>query len=94
MHSMKKPEALKRGLPAFCIVARSRMYTTLAIAPSIFASMTTYYCHTIEEALKRAKKADRKPGCFFGGIILKSGKKGFAIYRDGKVIEQYTAMGR
>ena len=70
------------------------MCTALAIAPSIFAGMTTYYCHTIEEALKRAKKAGRKPGCFYGGIILKSGKKGFAIYRDGKVIEQYTAMGR
>ena len=54
--------------------------------------MTTYYCHTIEEALKRAKKAGRKPGCFFGGIILKSGKKGFAIYRDGKVIEQYSVL--
>lgn len=88
---MKKPEALKRGLPAFCF-QDSKMCTALAIAPSIFADMTTYYCHTLEEALKRAKKAGRKPGCFFGGIILKSGKKGFAIYRNGKVIEQYTAL--
>ena len=68
------------------------MCTALAIAPSIFACMTTYYCQTIEEALKRAKKAGKKPGCFFGGIILKSGKKGFAIYRDRKVIEQYSVL--
>ena len=56
--------------------------------------MTTYYCHTLEEALIRAKKAGKKPGCHFGGIVLKSGKKGFAIYREGKVIEQYTVIGR
>ena len=48
--------------------------------------------HTIEEALKRAKKAGRKPGRFYCGIILKSGKKGFAIYRGGKVIEQYSVL--
>jgi len=70
------------------------LYLTLAISLVIFASdMTTYYCHTLEEALKRAKKAGKKPGCFFGGITLKSGKKGFAIYREGKVIEQYSVMG-
>ena len=69
-----------------------KMCTALAIAPSIFADMTTYYCQTLEEALKRAKKAGRRPGCFFGGIILKSGKKGFAIYRDGKVVEQYSVL--
>ena len=56
--------------------------------------MTTYYCHSLEEALRRAKKAGKSPGCFFGGIVLKSGKKGFAIYRDGKVIEQYSVIGR
>ena len=56
--------------------------------------MTTYYCHTLEEALKRAKVARKRPGCFYGGITLKSGKKGFAIYREGKVIEQYSVIGR
>jgi hypothetical protein len=55
--------------------------------------MTTYYCHTLEEALKRAKVAGKRPGCHFGGIVLKSGKKGFAIYREGKVIEQYSVIG-
>jgi hypothetical protein len=67
---------------------------TLAISPSTFADMTTYYCHTIEEALRRAKKAGRKPGCFYGGITLRSGKRGFAIYREGKVVEQYSVIGR
>lgn len=47
--------------------------------------MTTYYCHTLEEALKRAKAAGKRPGCWYGGIVLKSGRRGFAIYREGKV---------
>ena len=58
------------------------------------ADMTTYYCPNMEEALRRAKKAGREPGCYFGGITLKSGRRGFAVYRDGKVVAQYTAMGR
>ena len=70
------------------------LYFTLAISPSTFADMTTYYCHTLEEALRRAKIAGKRPGCFYGGITLKSGKRGFAIYREGKVIEQYSVIGR
>jgi hypothetical protein len=56
--------------------------------------MTTYYCPNMEEALRRAKKAGKRPGCYFGGITLKSGRRGFAVYRDGKVVAQYTAIGR
>jgi hypothetical protein len=41
--------------------------------------MTTNYCHTLEEALKRAKAA---------------GKREFATYREWKVVEQYSAIGR
>jgi hypothetical protein len=70
------------------------MYPTLAISPSSFADMTTYYYHTLEEALKRVKATGKRPGCHFGGIVLKSGKKGFAIYQEGKVIEQYLVVGR
>ena len=71
------------------------LYHPLAISQAIFASdMTTYYCHTLEEALRRAKAAGRRPGYWYGGITLKSGKRGFAIYRDGKVIEQYSVIGR
>ena len=71
------------------------MCSPLAISRVIFASdMTTYYCHSLEEALTRAKKAGKRPGCFYGGITLKSGKTGFAIYRDGKVIERYSVIGR
>jgi len=51
-----------------------------------------YYCISIEEALRRAKIAGKKPGCYYGGITLPSGKKGFAIYKEGKVIEKYTAI--
>ena len=56
--------------------------------------MTTYYFHTLEESLKKAKAAGKTPGCYFGGIVLKSGRRGFAVYRDGKVVAQYTAIGR
>lgn len=31
---------------------------------------------------------------YFGGITLKSGRRGFAVYRNGKVVAQYTAIGR
>lgn len=66
------------------------MYHPLAISLAIFtADMTTYYCHTLEEALRRAKAAGKKPGCRYCGIILKNGKRGFAIYKEGIVIEQY-----
>ncbi len=54
--------------------------------------MTTYYFRNPEEALKRAKAAGKKPGCWYGGITLPSGKKGWAIYRNGKVVEQYAIM--
>jgi hypothetical protein len=54
--------------------------------------MTTYYCTSLEEALRRAKAAGKKPGCYYGGITLPSGKRGFAVYKDGKAIEQYSAL--
>ena len=61
---------------------------------SYLAAMTTYYCKNPEEALKRAKAAGKQPGCWYGGITLPSGKKGWAIYRGGKVIEMYAVTLR
>ena len=58
----------------------------------IHSVMVTYYCISIEEALRRAKMAGKKPSCYYGGITLPSGKKGFAIYKDGKVIEKYSVI--
>ena len=55
-------------------------------------AMTTYYFNDPEEALKRARIAGKQPGCYYGGITLRSGKKGFAVYKDGKVIEQYSII--
>ena len=70
------------------------LYSTLAHRRPIFtAEMTTYYLKTLEEALKKAKAAGKRPGCWYGGIVLRSGRRGFAVYRDGKVIEQYSVMG-
>ena len=45
---------------------------SFGISRFIFASR---YCHSLEEALKRAKKAGKRPGCFYGGIVLKNGHK-------------------
>lgn len=56
--------------------------------------MVTYYCISIEEALRRAKIAGKQPGCYYGGITLPSGNKGFAIYKNGKAVEKYSvSMG-
>ncbi|MBR6424127.1 MAG: hypothetical protein IKS47_05580 [Bacteroidales bacterium] len=54
--------------------------------------MTTYYFRNPEEALRRAKAAGKQPGCWWGGITLPSGKKGWAIYKAGKVVEMYAVM--
>lgn len=59
---------------------------------SYLAAMITYYFRNPEEALKRVKAAGKKPGCWWGGITLPSGKKGWAIYKGGKVVEQYAVM--
>ena len=56
------------------------------------AAVVTYYFKNPEETLKRAKAAGKRPGCWYGGITLRSGKRGWAIYKDGKVIEQYAVM--
>ena len=61
-------------------------------AISYLAAVITYYFKNPEEALRRAKAAGKKPGCWWGGIILPSGKKGWAIYKGGKVVEQYAVM--
>ena len=66
------------------------LHLGLAQSQTTFAPMTTYYCSTIEDALKRAKAAGKKPGCHFGGIVLPSGRRGFAVYKDGKVVERYS----
>lgn len=61
---------------------------------SYLAAMITYYFRNPEEALKRAKAACKRPGYWYGGITLPSGKKGWAIYRGGKVIEMYAVTLR
>ena len=61
---------------------------------SYLAAMITYYFKNPEEALKRVKAAAKQPGCHYSGITLPSGKKGWALYRDGKEIERFTVMNR
>lgn len=52
--------------------------------------MTTHYCTSLDEALKRAKKAAHIPGRYYGGITLPSGRKGFAVYEGIKLLERYS----
>lgn len=33
-----------------------------------------------------------QPDCYYGGITLPRGKKGWAVYRDGREIERYAMM--
>lgn len=47
-----------------------------------------------DEQRKSTLISTHRPGCHFGGIVLKSGRKGFAIYREGEVIEQFSVIGR
>ncbi len=54
--------------------------------------MVTHYFRNPEEALRRAKAAGKQPGCWYGGITLPSGKKGWAIYRGGKEVERYAII--
>ena len=54
--------------------------------------MTTYYCIIVEETMRKAKLASKQPGRFFDGIVLYSGMKRFAIYCDGRVVEQYSVI--
>ena len=56
--------------------------------------MTTYYYSTIEEALRRVKKAVKElyPGSYFGGITIQSGRRGFAVYCNGRIMAKYMAI--
>lgn len=64
----------------------------LALQIPILRVMTTYYYKNQEDALRRAKLAAKQQGCYYVGITLPSGKKGWAIYKYGKVIAMYAAM--
>ena len=62
---------------------------TKKILPN-FAFVKTIYCTSIEEALKRARRSAQLPGRHYGGITLPSGRRGFAVYEGGSVVEQYS----
>ena len=56
--------------------------------------MLTYYFRNPEDALKRAKADSKHPGCYFGGITLPSGKRGFAVYEGGEIVERYALRSK
>ena len=84
-----------------CLRMRPHWFSTLVpkpdktipyLAGKTESAMTTYYFKNPEDALKRARIAGKQPGFWYGGITLPSGKKGWAIYRGSKIIEQYAVM--
>lgn len=52
--------------------------------------LITYYFNDPEEALRKAKAAGKRPGRYYGGISLASGKHAFAVYEGGKIVEQFV----
>jgi len=68
------------------------MFLVLAQSLAIFVNMTTNFCKSLEEALKKAKLAGKQPGCEYRGITLPNGKKGFVVYKNGNKVERYLAM--
>ncbi len=87
-------QTIIRQTPVFTFAKPACFGSIMAHAPAIFAgnkpAMTTFYCTSPEEALRRAKAAGKLPGRHYGGITLPSGRKGFAVYEGIKVIEQYS----
>ena len=87
---MKKHDVKSTGaILIICLPCGYSFRNALSIESTFTA---TYYCPNMEEALRRAKIAGKKSGCYFGGFTLKSGRKGFAIYREGKVVERYSVI--
>lgn len=41
--------------------------------------------------LKKAQQAGKQPGCEYWGISF-SGRKGFAVYKNGKLVERYLML--
>ena len=66
------------------------MRNSVAHLLPIFGGMVTYYCASLDEALRRARKAARASGRYYGGITLPSGRRGFAVYEGVKVLERYS----
>ena len=64
------------------------------IATYLAAAMLTYYFRDPEDALKRAKADSKHPGCYFGGITLPSGKRGFAVYEGSQIVERYAVKAK
>ena len=71
---------------------KSSLTKPVNIATYLAAAMLTYYFRDPEDSLKRAKADSKHPGCYFGGITLPSGKRGFAVYKDGKIVTLLTEV--
>ena len=93
--------SLKNPFACFRVFQLGRLHVSEQIIDAVtlvgktylyLATMVTYYFKNPEEALKRAKAAGKQPGCWYGGITLPSGKRGWAIYKAGKVVEMYAVM--
>ena len=41
--------------------------------------------------MKQAKKAAKKPGYDYWGKTFPNGRRGFEVYKNGKLVERYVA---
>ena len=55
-------------------------------------AIITHYCRILKDTLKKTKQAGKQPGCYYGGITLPNGKKEFAVYKNGRLVERYMTM--
>lgn len=56
------------------------------------AMKITHYCRTQEDALRKAKQVAKQPGYYYYGTTLADGRKGFAVYKNGNLVERYLAF--
>jgi hypothetical protein len=62
----------------------------LTLCSRTFGGIRTYYCSTFEEALRRPRKPEKNQDVDMVEN-LPNGRKGLALYREGKVNEEYAA---
>ena len=56
--------------------------------------MEEIHTTALTQTLKATHSATDITLLYDGGITLRSGRRGYAVYRDEKVVAQYTAIGR
>ena len=59
-------------------------------SPSGSPKSSIRFLYLASSSITAGKAAGKRPGCWWGGIALFSSKNGWAIYKDGKVVEMIS----